>query len=160
MTVINTSPAIHLHAALPKGLASLPTLVGDVVVPFEVNRELAAGQSRDSTYLGIASLNGFHHRNNPLAIHRLLSCQIDVGEAAVIQTALDESIDTVILDDLKARRIARSLGLRVTGTIGVLLHAKKVGALPSMKSALEKLNQRGMWIAPTLAHQAIKLACE
>jgi predicted nucleic acid-binding protein len=41
-----------------------------------------------------------------VAVHPLLSAQIDMGEAAVIQTALDEAHDAVILDDLKARRIA------------------------------------------------------
>jgi hypothetical protein len=46
MTVINTSPAIHLHAALPGGLALLPRLIGEVIVPFRVGQELASGVPR------------------------------------------------------------------------------------------------------------------
>jgi hypothetical protein len=43
MTVINTSPAIHLHAVLPGGLVSLAGLIGEIIVPWEVGQELAAG---------------------------------------------------------------------------------------------------------------------
>ncbi len=119
MTVINTSPAIHLHAVLPGGLGSLAGLIGEVIVPWEVGQELAAGHAKDATWQGIQSLPGILHRSHRVAVHPLLSAQIDMGEAAVIQTALDEAHDAVILDDLKARRIAQTLGLQVTGTLGI-----------------------------------------
>lgn len=160
MTVINTSPAIHLHAVLPGGLGSLSGLIGEVVVPWEVGQELAAGHAKDATWQEIQSLSGIAHRSKAIAVHPLLSTQIDMGEAAVIQTALDEAHDAVILDDLKARRIALTLGLQVTGTLGVLLQAKQTGLLPSMKAAIATLENRGMWIAPALSAKAIRLAGE
>jgi predicted nucleic acid-binding protein len=95
-----------------------------------------------------------------VAVHPLLSAQIDMGEAAVIQTALDEAHDAVILDDLKARRIAQTLGLQVTGTLGILLQAKQSGLLPSVRNAIAAIEARGMWIAPALAAKAIHLAGE
>lgn len=58
MTVINTSPAIHLHAVLPGGLGSLAGLIGEVIVPWEVGQELAAGHAKDATWQGIQSLPG------------------------------------------------------------------------------------------------------
>ena len=152
MTVINTSPAIHLHAVLPGGLGSLPGLIGEIIVPWEVGQELAAGHAKDATWQEIRSLSGILHRSKAVAIHPLLSTQIDLGEAAVIQTALDEAHDAVILDDLKARRIALTLGL--------LLQAKQTGLIPSVKAAITKLDKHGMWIAPALAAKAIKLASE
>lgn len=160
MTVINTSPAIHLHAVLPGGLGSLPGLIGEIIVPWEVGQELAAGHAKDATWQEIRSLSGILHRSKAVAIHPLLSTQIDLGEAAVIQTVLDEAHDAVILDDLKARRIALTLGLQVTGTLGLLLQAKQTGLLPSVKAAITKLEKHGMWIAPALAAKAIKLASE
>jgi hypothetical protein len=49
----------------------------------------------------MAQLPGIHYSSHRMAVHPLLSAQIDKGEAAVIQTALDEAHDAVILDDLK-----------------------------------------------------------
>ena len=160
MTVINTSPAIHLHAVLPGGLGVLPGVIGEIIVPLEVGQELAAGHAKDSTWREIQSLPGIHHRTEAVVIHPLISAQIDLGEAAVIQTALDDALDAVILDDLKARRVALTLGLQVTGTVGILLLAKQVGLLPSVGTAIRQLETRGMWIAPSLAARAIRLAGE
>jgi predicted nucleic acid-binding protein len=160
MTVISTSPAVHLHAALPGGLGSLAGLIGEVIVPWEVGQELAAGHAKDATWQEIQSLPGIDHRSQRVAVHPLLSAQIDMGEAAVIQTALDEAHDAVILDDLKARRIAQTLGLQVTGTLGILLQAKQSGLLPSERAVITIIEKRGMWIAPALATRAIELAGE
>jgi predicted nucleic acid-binding protein len=160
MTVINTSPAIHLHAILPRGLDSLAKLIGEVIVPWEVGQELAAGHTKDATWQEIHTLHGIQHRSHGIPVHPLLAAQIDMGEAAVIQTALDEAHDAVILDDLKARRIAQTLGLQVTGTLGILLQAKQSGLLPSLSAAITTLEKRGMWIAPALVAKAIRLAGE
>jgi predicted nucleic acid-binding protein len=160
MTVINTSPAIHLHFVLPGGLSSLPTLIGQVLVPSEVGQELAAGENLDATWQEIQNLTGIVIRQIPTNIHPLLSAQIDMGEAAVIQTALDHGDAAVILDDLKARRIAKTLGLSVTGTLGVLVQAKQTGLLSSVSEAITRLEQRGMWISSSLAARAIQLAGE
>ena len=160
MTVINTSPAIHLHAVLPGGLGSLAKLIGEVIVPWEVGQELAVGHAKDDTWQEIQLLSGIVHRSKAIAVHPLISTQIDMGEASVIQTALDEAHDSVILDDLKARRVALSLGLQVTGTLGILLQARESGLLPSVKAAISILEKRGMWIGPTLAAKAIRLAGE
>ena len=100
------------------------------------------------------------HRSHRVAVHPLLSAQIDMGEAAVIQTALDEAHDAVILDDLEARRIAQTLGLQVTGTLGILLQAKQTCLLPSVRASIAALEKRGIWIAPSLAARAIHLAGE
>ena len=47
-----------------------------------------------------------------------------------------------ILDDLKARRIAQTLGLQVTGTLGILLQAKQTGLLPSVRAAISTLEKQ------------------
>ena len=160
MTVINTSPAIHLHAALPGGIASLTSVIGDIIIPWEVSEELAAGLTKDTTWQEIHTHPLIIIRPAPIVVHPLLSSQIDLGEAAVIQTALDEGHLTVILDDLKARRIALTLGLSVTGTLGILLQAKAAAQLPSIRDAIAILEKRGMWLAPALIAKAISLAGE
>jgi predicted nucleic acid-binding protein len=61
-----------------------------------------------------------------------LTGTLDLGEATVIQTALQDGVVTVVLDDRKARRVARLAGLEVTGSLGVLVQAKRGrdGCLP------------------------------
>lgn len=84
MTVINTSPAIHLHAVLPGGLGSLAKWIGEVIVPWEVSQELAAGHAKDATCQEIQALPGIQHRFQGIPVHPLLSALIDMSEASVI----------------------------------------------------------------------------
>lgn len=46
------------------------------------------------------------------------------GEAKVVVLAYDTGIP-VLIDDLKARKLAEELGLRISGTIELLMKAQK-----------------------------------
>jgi len=159
MIVINSSPAINLTAALGS-LELLADLYGTVIVPHAVFQELEAGAAKDQTAKLLCATPGVEIRSQPVAIPAWLSSLLDAGEAAVIHTALQESIATVILDDLKARRTARAAGLEVTGSLGVLVQAKKVGRLPSLRVAIAGLQARGVWLARDVVEQALRLAGE
>ena len=54
------------------------------------------------------------------------------GESSIIMNAL-ENDGFLIIDDFKARKIATTLSLRFTGTIGVLINAKELGFIHSVK---------------------------
>lgn len=82
------------------------------------------------------------------------------GEREVIAQALGQKINSVVLDDLDARRIARRFGLVPTGTVGLLLAAKKLGLLSSLKVELEYLKAMGFWISQSLWIEALKEAGE
>ena len=72
---------------------------------------------------------------------------IDEGEAEVIVLAQEKHIDLVIIDEDKARKVAKLNGLNVTGTIGVLLDAKKQGKIPQIKHSLDKLLTERIYIS-------------
>ncbi len=91
---------------------------------------------------------------------KALLTQIDAGESEVIALALEMKKSCVILDDKKARRIAKDLGLKMLGTIGVLLQAKKIGVISKIKPALDDLNATGFYISTALYNRALKLARE
>ncbi|WP_243714094.1 hypothetical protein [Nostoc sp. 106C] len=57
----------------------------------------------------------------------MLLNSLDLGEASVIQLALNKNIPTVCIDEAVGRGIARLSGLLVTGSIGILLRAKREG---------------------------------
>jgi predicted nucleic acid-binding protein len=159
MIVINSSPAINLTAVLG-GLDLLVELYGPVIVPLEVFQELEAGASKDGTALRLRETPGIEIREQLIEIPLLLGNLLDLGEAAVIQTALEENLSTVILDDLKGRRAARLAGLEVTGSLGVLVQAKRVGRLKSVAEALQRLQARGTWLDKKVVESALLLAGE
>ena len=51
------------------------------------------------------------------------------GERQAIHLALKQGTDWLLLDDLLARQAARRLGLRVKGTLGVIVDAERTGVL-------------------------------
>lgn len=65
---------------------------------------------------------------------------LDDGEAAAISLAISISADMVLIDEREGFRVAQVSGLRVTGTLGVLLRAAQRG-LVDLGVALERLRQ-------------------
>jgi len=124
--VTNTTPLIALTAATGN-LDILRHLYSRVVVPDEVAAEIKAGGKEafgldvfeQASWLGIS--------NNPVVLPPYLQNSLDRGEASVIQTALQEGINLVCIDEVAGRRIARLSKLSITGSIGILLKAKSVG---------------------------------
>lgn len=91
---------------------------------------------------------------------QLLEMQIDKGEASAIALALEIEDNIVILDDWKARKLADRLGLSVTGTLGVIIIAKKTGLIPSIKPYLNKIRETNFRISEELEQIALKEANE
>lgn len=58
--------------------------------------------------------------------------------------------DLVIIDDNAAKKTAKYLGLTVTGTIGVLLRAKKEGFLEEILPVLGEMKKKGFYISDDL----------
>lgn len=95
------------------------------------------------------------------AVVRTLRTQLDNGESEAIALAMEEGENVfLVLDDKKARRIAKQLGLRVIGTIGLLLRAKKKGIISEIKPILDALQEVDFRIAQPLYDKALTLAKE
>lgn len=91
---------------------------------------------------------------------QLLELQIDTGESSAIALALETPNSTIILDDVKARKLATQLGLVCTGTLGVIIKAKLQGIIPSIKPILFKIKQTNFRLSAELGLQALQLANE
>jgi len=144
--VINTGPLIALIAALGD-LAFLSSMYEQILVPFEVCREMASG---GKTGFAISEFNAatfLRRQKASLDISPFLANSLDLGEAAVIQLALNEGIQTVCIDEVVGRRVARLNGLDLTGSIGVLIRAKKMGNPFSMRKAIERMRENGVWLS-------------
>ncbi len=66
----------------------------------------------------------------------------------------------VLLDDGPARQHAKQLGLRLTGTLGVLLKAKEAGHLPQIKPVIEELDRCGFRLDGATRAAVLNLAGE
>jgi predicted nucleic acid-binding protein len=75
---------------------------------------------------------------------------LDAGEAAVIQLALELGVADVCIDEWRGRRAAAAAGLQVTGTLGLLGRAKRVGLIPEVLPWVEKLTASGVHYHPGL----------
>lgn len=91
---------------------------------------------------------------------QILEMQIDKGEASAIALAIEITNSTIILDDIKARKIAEHLGLKITGTIGVIVKAKLNNIIPSIKPYLIKIRQTNFRLSTEIEKQALKEAEE
>ncbi len=91
---------------------------------------------------------------------QLLELQLDKGESSAIALSLEMPNSTLIIDDYKARKIAERLSLTYTGTMGVIIKAKLLQVIPSIRPLLEKIKQTNFYISKEIEQQALKEANE
>lgn len=85
----------------------------------------------------------------------LLEMQIDKGESSAVALALETPNSTLILDDFKARKVADHLKLKYTGTLGVIVKAKLLGKIVSIKPILAKIKETNFRISAELENKAL-----
>ena len=82
-----------------------------------------------------------------LELVELLSSSLGRGEAETIALAMGVAADVVLLDDLRARRAARRLGIRVMGTLGALKLLMDAGHVrESPEELCSALISQGFWV--------------
>ena len=82
---------------------------------------------------------------------QVIGRDLDHGEAESIALALQLKADLILLDERDGRKVAKSVGLKVTGLFGVLLKARRGGKLASLRQAIDDLREKaGFRINPNL----------
>ena len=71
------------------------------------------------------------------------------GESEVIALAYETGMK-IIVDDLKARKVAETLDLNFTGTIGILLKAERLKLIDSAYDKTKELRSKGFYVADQL----------
>lgn len=149
--VINTSPLLSLSKMqVFEAIGKLPF---EFICPAEVEAEILAGASQGydteiPDWLEIVSLK------NPLSLLAIAS--LDTGEAAVIQLALENNISLVCIDELKGRRAALAVGLKVVGSLGLLGKSKTLGFISEVRPFIEKAKNAGIFYDNQLIETFLK----
>jgi predicted nucleic acid-binding protein len=153
MTVVSdTSCITTLLKAAQLGLAEalcgvlqVPTAVWEELVVF--HQQVPAGVVRTGANGGARLASGLD--------------ELGRGEAEAITLALQISADLFLTDDQEAARAARQLGLKVIGTVGLTLLAKRKGLIPSVRETLDLLQERGgLYLSEAVRLEALRLAGE
>jgi predicted nucleic acid-binding protein len=82
------------------------------------------------------------------------------GEANLFSVALINKNVILILDDYKARKLAKIYKLNFTGTIGVVIAAKELGYINSIKPLLNKINKTNFRLSKEVYLAALRIAGE
>ena len=83
------------------------------------------------------------------------------GEAEAICLSLEKKAKLCLIDDKDARTIAQLNNLPVTGTLGILLKAKKTGLIPSVKELIDRLrSEHHFWIKEDMYQKVLHIAKE
>ncbi len=153
--VCNSGPLIAL--GILGQLDILKSLFDEVFVPETVRKEIEQGGMK------LSGLEDFRRadwiRIVPFKEKRdeLLESLLDVGEAAVISLAREQKATLVLIDERKARKVARDIyGLQPIGTARILVEAKRKHLLPEIASQFQKLQQEGYWIHGSIVETALR----
>lgn len=129
-------------------LELLPNLFDPVVIPLEVEREA----SISAPWLRIEAPSN-------IDLVTALKAMVDDGEAEAIALAAEKQW-RIVLDDRQARDLALRMGLKVIGTVGILVRAKRSGLLPWIKPVLNELTEKGFRLSEALKREALLLVGE
>ena len=143
VVIADTSCLISLSRI--EALAVLKDLYSEIYI----TREIANEYGEDlPEWITVREVTDLHNQ-------QILSGILDDGEASAIALAYQYEKTLLILDDLKGRKEAVRLGFRITGTLGVLSKAHRIGLIPELSPYIDKLKEAGFRISPQILHELL-----
>jgi predicted nucleic acid-binding protein len=156
--VVDTSPLLHLARA---GYLSLLTVLSSsIAVPTAVLEEIQVPGKEPSAWEAVRACSWLVAVPAPDLSAAVASLNLGRGEAAVMEWARSRPNALAVLDDARARRGARDLGIAVIGTAGVVVRARREGRIPRVRPVLQELVAGGMYLSRAALAEAIASAGE
>jgi len=152
IVVSNASPLISLGAV--GRLDLLHQLFGEVSIPTAVLHEVrSVDLEREAWVIPRSVRTDF--------IPRELEGELDSGESEAIALAVDLQANLLLMDERRGRQVASRFGLKVLGTLGILVEAKQQGLLTMVAPVLNDLQTRaGFRVSSGLHQQILKVVGE
>ena len=159
MLVVSNTSAI-LNLAIIDRLSLIREQFTTITIPKGVLEELRVGENLPGSKKILEALDVKWLQVEEVqdsAMLLILKRELDAGEAEAIALALETRAQWVLLDESEARRIAKALGLKVTGVLGILLRACRQKRVPSLRSEMERLREKaGFYISDPLFEDLLK----
>lgn len=157
--VVNTSPLVFLGNL---GRLELLRHEGrEIYIPWAVTEEIAA--KPDAAAQAVQAACGTWMQVRNVTDHTavtLVQAALHKGEAEAIVLAAELHAERLVLDDQDARRFADRCGLKVIGTLGILLAAKQRGGIISLRAEINTLVALGFRVNPQLVTAVLQTARE
>lgn len=153
--IVNTTPLIAL--ANVGQLDLFRKLYGEIQIPWAVLDEIKSQPAKSmvagSEWIRISHIAQEEDKG-------LFRAKLHSGEVEVMILANELNADLVIMDDNLAKKTAKFMGLTVTGTLGVLLRAKREGYIKEVKPILQAIILDGFYIDEKTKGYVLKEAGE
>lgn len=62
----------------------------------------------------------------------------------------------MIIDEVKGRKVAREMGVRITGSLGVFVTAKNKGYIKALKPVIEKMENTNFRVSKELIQKVLE----
>lgn len=161
MIIVSDASPLISFAAIGH-LDILRELYSEVLIPEAVYHEISVAGCDAPGAAEIESFDWIRVRTvkNGNLIESL-SREVDSGEAAAIALATECVADFLLIDERRGRKVAKQLGQRVIGILGVLIEAKYQGHIPAVRPVLEELvTKAGFRVSQPLRDRVLQAAGE
>jgi predicted nucleic acid-binding protein len=158
--VSNSSPFI-LFAAIDR-FELLHDLYGEIIAPEAVWRGITvSGEGLPGAAEASSASRVRRVSVTDAAIASLSLARLHRGETEAIAMAVLPSPPVpILLDDRRARRVARTDGLKVTGAAGVVVEAKLQGLVPSVRPMFAAPRTADLYLPEAALGSFVQLAGE
>jgi len=151
--VLNASPLIVFGKIGRLELFS--QLAEEIAVPRGVAQEILAGPETDAARMAIEA-NMFQLVDGQEPTPELAAWDLGLGETAVLSFALEHPGWTAMLDDGAARKCAITFGVKVKGSLAIVVLARKRGLIPQAKQILHTMQEVGLRLDERTIRQVLK----
>ncbi|WP_288129696.1 DUF3368 domain-containing protein [Microbulbifer sp.] len=143
-------------------ISLLKSLFNQIYIPLAVYEELTRQGDSNPGSEEVKTLNWIvvNEVSNFKEVTEKFSQKLDPGESQAIGLALEKKASLLIIDEKAGRAEAQSLGIPITGMVGVLLKAKERNLISTVAPFLNRLRQTNFKMGPALYNRALELAGE
>ena len=153
MIVVSNTSSIN-YLVLIGQIHLLSDLFQQIMIPQAVYRELSDAAAPLSVQAWIADSPDWLITQSVSQPSDEIVDRLDPGEREAILLAQAIHADLLLLDDMKARRVAAEKGLAVAGILGILDQAAMMQLL-GLPAAVQSLQQTSFWVADRLLQQLL-----
>ena len=159
IVIADTTPIITLIKL--RRLELLENLFGSIMIPTAVYDELTINPRFEKEAEIVRECKFFKccnvsDRQSIKFLREIVG--LDAGESEAIALSDERAADLIIIDERRGRKVAQKLGLKITGTIGILIQSFDNGLISKSEilSCVEKLRDSDIRIGGQLLDFVIK----